>query len=265
MAGEPTTAIVLRTVPFSETSLIVTLLTEDFGRVSAMAKGARRLRGPFEGALDLLSVAKVVVIRKRSDALDLLTEAKLHRRFRGGSRDLTRLYAGYAVAELLRVLTDDDEPQPEVFRRTLEALREIDGSSDPAIALLFFEVQLMRSLGHQPGFEHCTDCGAVVRDPRGDSDSAVWNFGFDSGGLVCEACRSRQASYARLSESSVRCWTRLSDPAIHLPVEISGEDYGGLRGVVSRFTQTVAGKPLRMARHAPSKLASPLTGPGQSS
>ena len=265
MAGEPTTAIVLRTVPFSETSLIVTLLTKDFGRVSAMAKGARRLRGPFEGALDLLSVAKVVVIRKRSDALDLLTEAKLHRRFRAGSRDLTRLYAGYAVAEMLRVLTDDDDPQPEIFARTLETLRAIDGTSDPAIALLFFEVQLMRLLGHQPGFEHCTDCGAVVRDSRSHPLSTAWNFGFDSGGLVCEACRSRQASYARLAESSVRCWSRLSKPSSGLPIEVSRDDYAGLRGVVSRFTQTVAGKPLRMARFAPPKLTSPLTGPGQSS
>ena len=76
MAAEKTTAIVLRTVEFSETSLIVTLLTRDFGLVSALAKGARRPKGPFEGALDLLAVCRVVLIRKNTDALDLLTESQ---------------------------------------------------------------------------------------------------------------------------------------------------------------------------------------------
>ena len=104
---DPTTAIVLRTIEFSETSLIVVLLTRDFGRLSAMAKGARRPKGPFEGSLDLLSVCRVVVLRKRSDTLDLLTEAKLQRRFRGADRSMERLYGGYYVAEMLRLLMDD--------------------------------------------------------------------------------------------------------------------------------------------------------------
>ena len=75
-------AIVLRTIEFSETSLVVTLFTREFGKLGVLAKGARRPKGPFEGSLDLLAVCRVVVIRKASDALDLLTEAKLERRFR---------------------------------------------------------------------------------------------------------------------------------------------------------------------------------------
>src|SRR5204863_4232737 len=99
-------AIVLRLVEFSETSLVTTLFTEDFGKVGALAKGARRPKSAFEGALDLLALVRILFLRKSSDSLDLLTEARLERRFRSAQRDLPRLYAGYYVAELLAELTD---------------------------------------------------------------------------------------------------------------------------------------------------------------
>src|ERR1700759_1186677 len=107
MSSEKATALVLRVIEFSETSAIVTLLTRECGKVRALAKGARRPKGPFESALDLLGLCRIVFLPKSSDSLDLLTEAKLERRFRPAARDLSRLYAGYYVAELLNELTHD--------------------------------------------------------------------------------------------------------------------------------------------------------------
>ncbi len=81
---EKTTAVVLRVVDFSESSSVVTLFTSDFGKISGLAKGARKPKGSFESALDLLSLVRVVFLRNSSGTLDLLTEAKLERRFRPG-------------------------------------------------------------------------------------------------------------------------------------------------------------------------------------
>src|SRR4029079_2814514 len=96
-------------------ALPISLFTEKFGKISALAKGARRPKGPFESALDLLAVVRIVFLHKSSDALDLLTEAKLERSFRAADRDLSRLYAGYYVAELLTELTDAGDPHPDLF------------------------------------------------------------------------------------------------------------------------------------------------------
>ncbi len=81
MSSEKTLAIVVRVVEFSESSCVVTLFTRDFGKVGALAKGARRPKSSFESALDLLAVCRIVFLHKSSDTLDLLTEAKLERRF----------------------------------------------------------------------------------------------------------------------------------------------------------------------------------------
>src|SRR5689334_11493748 len=113
MSAEKAEALVIRVVDFSETSAVVTLFTREFGKVSGLAKGARRLKGPFESALDLLSRVRIVFLRKSSEALDLLTEAKLEQRFRSPGRDLSRLYGAYYVAELLNDLTHDDDPHAD--------------------------------------------------------------------------------------------------------------------------------------------------------
>ena len=122
MEAQKAIGIVLRTVAFSETSLVVTLFTREHGKIGALAKGARRLKGPFESALDLLAVCRIVFLRKSFETLDILTEAKLVRRFRTAGRDLSGLYAAYYVIELLDGLTEKYEPQADLFDLADETL-----------------------------------------------------------------------------------------------------------------------------------------------
>src|SRR5947209_18920966 len=101
MPAEKATALVLRTTDWSETSRIVTLWTRELGKVRALAKGGRRLKSNFEVALDLLTVCDMVLLRKSSGSLDLLTEARVQERFPHLTQELSALYAGYYVAEML--------------------------------------------------------------------------------------------------------------------------------------------------------------------
>ena len=141
MAAEKTLAIVLRVVDFSESSCIVTLFSEDFGKISALAKGARRPKGPFESALDRLAVCRVVFLRKSGDSLDLLTEAKLERRFRAGSQSLARLYAGFYMAELLTYWTQDRDPNRPLFQLAIASFEGLESQWSVPRTLLRFELR----------------------------------------------------------------------------------------------------------------------------
>src|SRR5580658_5008209 len=163
MPTEKAIALVLRVVEFSETSSVVTLFTREFGKVRGLAKGARRPKGPFESALDLLSRCRIVFLRKSSEALDLLTEAKLEQRFRPAPRSLSSLYAGYYVAELLNELTDDSDPHPELFDAAVEVLQALSSGQGPVAGnVLRFELSALRLLGHLPSLDACADCGSAV-------------------------------------------------------------------------------------------------------
>jgi len=159
MEPEKTTAIVVRVIDFSETSCVVTMFTRSLGKITALAKGARRPKGPFESAIDLLALCRVVFIHKTNDAMDLLTEAKLERRFRSANRDLNRLYSGYYIAELLRLLTDEADPHPELFDIAELTLRKIDDDGDPRELVPQFEANMLRILGHAPMLSRCSVCG----------------------------------------------------------------------------------------------------------
>src|SRR4051812_10497715 len=128
---EKATALVVRGTDWSETSRIATLFTREFGKVRALAKGGRRLKSSFEIAFDLLTVCDVVVIRKHTGGLDLLTEARLVEKFPALRQDLQALYAGYYVAELLAEGMADYDPHPVLFDAAVAILRDL--AEDPKL------------------------------------------------------------------------------------------------------------------------------------
>ena len=169
MSAEKARALVIRTFPFGDSSAVVGLYTRELGKVRALAKGAWRPKSAFDGALDLLSACQVLLLRKSSGGLDLLTEACLERRFRvGGS--MTAFHGGMHVAELLDALTADADPQPELFDvadATLHTLSiapaghaPTDGAVRAAIAR--FELAALALTGHAPALRHCAECRSPV-------------------------------------------------------------------------------------------------------
>jgi DNA repair protein RecO (recombination protein O) len=247
---EKAIVLVLRVVEFSETSCVATLFSREFGKLRVLAKGARRPKSAFESALDLLALCRVVFLRKSSDALDLLTEAKLERRFRPGGRDLSALYAGYYVAELIDALTDDYDPHPELFDAADEALLGL--SAVGPVATLYFarqvlrlELVALRVLGHLPSVEACVDCGAAVVGVGRLGRAA---FSAVAGGVLCESCRPRRRGVVSVSAAALETIRAGSEPAggswpAHaVPAAVCGE----LRGLLNHYVSHLLGRPLRM-------------------
>jgi DNA repair protein RecO (recombination protein O) len=244
VSTEKSLAIVLRLVEFSETSVVATLFTEDFGKVSALAKGARRPKGPFESALDLLALCRVVFIRKSSDALDLLTEAKLERRFRAATRSLSHLYAGYYVAELLQEMTDDGDPHPRLFQAADQTLSELDQACDVGTTILRFEMVTLRELGHLPSFDCCVGCG----DPLPLEGRIA--FGQLAGGVLCGQCRAGQRQVVSVRAGVIQAFRCFADPNEDWRrMELDRGLRGELRGVLNHYLANLLGRKPRMHRY----------------
>jgi DNA repair protein RecO (recombination protein O) len=241
-APEKATGLVLRVIDFSETSAIVTLFTREFGKISGMAKGARRPKGPFEHALDLLAQCRIVFLRKSSGALDLLTEAKLERWFRPRGRDLASLYAGYYVAELLVELTHDYDPHPQLFDAAVHTLAELNEGGPVDAVVLRFELLALRFLGHLPSFAECAECGSAI------ARSGRVSFGLLAGGVLCEKCRVGKRKLVSVSGAVVETLARFAEtdgdagPAPELPGGVRGE----LRGVLNNYLAHLVGRRLKM-------------------
>lgn len=191
MSSEKSEGLILRVTDFSETSRIVVLFTREFGKISALAKGGRKLKGPFESALDLLSTCQIVFLRKNTSGLDLLTEAKLVTRFHPQERDLKSLYAGYYLVELLLGLTEDYDPHLALYLAAHDALEMFRASETTMLGILRFELVLLREIGHLPDFENCAACGAQLTEGR------TFGFWVSEGGLICPECQ--REDYTQIS------------------------------------------------------------------
>ena len=242
MSSEKATAIVLRVIEFSETSSICTLFTREFGKIQALAKGARRPKGPFESALDLLSLCRVVFLRKSSDALDLLTEAKLERRFRPAENDLISLYSAYYVAELLGAVADDYDPHPELFDAAAATLLALRDKGSSARWILRFEMTALRVLGHLPSLEMCAECGASL------GEQGRMPFAMLDGGAMCQRCRVGKKQVVSVSRPVLAMLQQFADDESGdwQQVEIDRRIYGELRGVLNKYLSHLLGQPPKM-------------------
>ncbi len=241
MAAEKALALVLRTADWSESSRIATFWTREFGKVRALAKGGRRLKSNFENALDLLTLCSIVFLRKSSGSLDLLTEARVLKRFTPLRTDLPALYAAYYVAELLADWTEDYDPHPALFDEARDALEELARPGSAAgPRLLRFDLVLLRELGYTPVLESCATCGAV---PSGAGPLA---FSPSAGGLVCPACRGAHRDRRPLSAAAWQAlralndsgdaWRREWDPAVRRE----------LRLLLGQYVTHLRGRPPRL-------------------
>lgn len=239
MSTEKTEGLVIRLADFSETSKVVTLFTHDHGKISTIAKGARRLKSAFEIALDLLTRCEIVFIHKSSGGLDILTEARLLSRFKPFQRNLSSLYGGYYVAELLNDLTEEGDPHRFLYEEACSTLQALAEGDSPRLRVLRFELTMLREIGQLPTFEACMGCDEPVNEQLA---YALW---VSQGGLICPDCRKDRydPQATIMPPGTLAVLRKLADPDIDPGrLAISAEQIKQLRRVLTTAISYVLGR-----------------------
>ncbi len=183
MAAVTTSAIVLSTLRYSETSKIVKLATRDMGVQSAIAKGALRPKSRFGAALQVLSEGQAQLLVKEQRELHILAAFELSNLHAGLARDLDSYAAAAALAEVMLRFAPAD-PHPESFDLLLDALGALEtapAADQQALACRLLW-GLVSTLGFEPSLDTCVRDGAPVA-PEG-----ALAFSAREGGALCAAC-----------------------------------------------------------------------------
>ncbi len=187
-----TTAIVLRTRPFGESDKIVSFLTEDLGKITGIAKGARHSRKRFVNSLEPFSLVKLHIHDYPNRSLAFVAAADLLVGFKHLSSSLVKIsYASYMV-EITEGLIAEREDNRLVFEHLKNGLGYLEDNEPSLRFLTSFELRLLRLSGYQPLLDHCKYCGNGRQQTV-----AQWYFSLSDGGVLCDSCaRIRKQTFS---------------------------------------------------------------------
>lgn len=193
-------AICVRKADFSETSQVVTLFTRNAGKLAAVAKGAKRKKSSFDGAIEIFSYGEILYSQSANANLATLTEFQQQPVFQFLSTRLITLNSGLFAAELLNTFTEEHDRHPELFDSFIQFLTDVqsaDGAPACLSLLILFQLTLLNEVGTKPVFARCANCKIPF--------SNQWpHFYFSSlaNGLACPDCEFSFADKLRISKET---------------------------------------------------------------
>ena len=237
MALVTTSAVVLRTYPYSETSKIVRLATRDLGVQSAIAKGVLRPRSRFAAGLELLSEGMAQLYHRETRELQTLAAFDLLVLRRELAQDVGRFAGATAQAELMLKMAPE-APLPgayDALTTGLDALRAAVPDAVDAVALRGLWL-LLGALGFAPALGSCVRDGTPV-PPLPVPGGGQVAFSTAEGGVLCERCAPPRPSPAtRLPAQAHRDLIALNDRHAPLPV-LAPAHAAAHRRLLARFVR----------------------------
>ncbi len=222
MSSLSSPAVLLRRVDHGDYDLILTFFTPCRGRLSAIAKAAKKSTRRFSGVLELFSVLDVVFSYGRRKGLPVLQEAALKHGFAGIRGDLLRTaYASY-WAQLINEWTEEAQPVKSLYPLFLHCLHRLDkGMGPPPAISLLFQVRFLGIAGLAPNFSRCRKCGL----PIASFTAGSCFFDMTGGAIVCESCGPPKGRSLELVKGTVRQlqWMQKGDLAKAERIRITGQ------------------------------------------
>ena len=172
------TGLILRETPYKEADVMLTILTECRGKISVLARGARRKGSRFSAAIQLLTYSEFTLYE--SSGRYSLNEADPIEMFGEIRKDIVKLSLASYFAEVLEQAADEETINPELLRLGLNSIYAVANTEISPIKIkAAFELRVAAMSGYLPNVYRCSSCG---------SDSDIVSFDIKNGIVFCKEC-----------------------------------------------------------------------------
>ncbi|MDX1707880.1 MAG: DNA repair protein RecO [Desulfobacterales bacterium] len=196
-----TPAILLRRLDYGDFDLILTLLSLRRGKISLIAKSAKKSKKRFAGVLELFSLIEVVASKGKRRGLPILQEATLMSPFSTIRSDVTKTAFASYWCELIHAWLEENQQQDQFYYLLRHVLGQLDSGTVSAAELsVLFQMRLLYISGHRPNLRQCMRCRKELESI--DSHQVV--FDITKGAILCHGCASGSGSRIRLSKGTIK-------------------------------------------------------------
>ncbi len=255
-----TPAIVLRSRSFGESDKIVSFLTRDHGKVTGIAKGAKRSRKRFVNTLEPFCLVNLHFQERPHGSLVFIHACDWILFFKDITMNLEKIAHASYLLEITDELTREREDNRLIFEHLKQGLVAIEKNRPSLSVLAIFGMKLLRLSGYQPMLDCCRRCGKNqpgLNAGLWDEDPEVarsksrggWRFGLRDGGILCEACAEFKKETFSLSLEVLHVLTRLQgvDSVATSSLNVSLSALKESFTILSRFIEFQINKELRSA------------------
>ncbi len=212
----------LRKVDFGDYDLVITFFTLQEGKITAIAKSAKKSTKRFAGILELFSALNVVYSTGRRKGLPVLQEATLKYPFSSIRTSMLKTaYASY-WAQLINEWMESGQKQVEIYELFQYILRKLDScqTSEAALSILF-QMKFITLSGLAPNLGQCSICHIEVEKIK---ETRV-QFDFAKGGILCDGCASKTSRKTFLSKGIIKqlLWIEKGDLVKAVRVRFSSD------------------------------------------
>ena len=185
----------LRRTDFGEADRLLTLYTRDFGKIKAVAKGARKPQSRKTGHVELFMRSNFLFASGRDIAI--LTQAEMVEPYAALRDDLIRsTYAAYVV-ELLDRFTVEEDKHSGIYQLLTDALGWLATQEDVLLVARYYELRLLGLAGFRPQLFHCVACGEAIEE----RDQF---FSGELGGVLCPDSRAEDRRAVAITAVSLK-------------------------------------------------------------
>lgn len=171
-------AIVLRSWPFQEADLLISLFTREQGRVKGVARYAMRSRRRFGGALEPMTHVRASYTERPKQDLVRMDSFEIIQSPLSEAMDWERAATLQLMAEIVEEALPEQAREDAVFRLVAATLPQVRVGS-VVLPMVYFCFWMSRLMGWMPTLAHCSVCGLDLR-----GRTAWWSATLD--GVVCE-------------------------------------------------------------------------------
>ena len=240
MALITTEAIVLKSLRWGEADRIVTFFSFKLGKVRTIARGARKMKSRFGGALEPFTYANITLFDKRNDSLASLNTVDIIESHASLRENLKCIMAAARMVSFVDGIAAERDSSSELFHTLRDGLQALIEKEDYSLTTLIFQIHVLTHSGFCPQIDHCASCGKMFGSMRP-------RFSPLAGGLLCQVCDQSSWDYClTMSSGSVEFVKRARRLRFELALRLKavGQVRRELEYIIDTYVRSVVCRPL---------------------
>ena len=173
--------IILKIFPYSNTSIICNVFTNEFGKITLISKGIRKAKNPMLSILQPFHLLEFTFYYHKNRSMHILKEADIIFNYSHIRNNFNSILLGSAISNIINKIFEEDYPNDIIFRLIYKSLQLLSNNlRDNKVIFIFFLYHLSKQLGFMPSYKSCNICNQTFQN------DAI--FSSNNNTLICENC-----------------------------------------------------------------------------